>query len=81
LKTESLSSQHFSRILLVKLSALGDVVHTIPLLPKLRARFPSAAAGRERVVKLFTWEHFRERVLGAYRLARSKAWSKSARAR
>jgi len=42
LKTESLSSQDFSRILLVKLSALGDVVHTIPLLPKLRARFPSA---------------------------------------
>jgi glycosyltransferase involved in cell wall biosynthesis len=27
------------------------------------------AAGRERVVKHFTWEHFRERVLGAYRLA------------
>jgi heptosyltransferase I len=42
LKTESLSSQDFSRILLVKPSALGDVVHTIPLLPKLRVRFPSA---------------------------------------
>jgi lipopolysaccharide heptosyltransferase I len=42
LKTESLSTQDFCRILLVKPSALGDVVHTIPLLPKLRLRFPSA---------------------------------------
>jgi len=42
LKTESLRSQDFSRILLVKPSALGDVVHTIPLLPKLRVRFPCA---------------------------------------
>jgi lipopolysaccharide heptosyltransferase I len=42
LKTESLSSQDFRRILLVKPSALGDVVHTIPLLPKLRVRFPRA---------------------------------------
>jgi heptosyltransferase I len=42
LKTESLRSQDFRRILLVKPSALGDVVHTIPLLPKLRLRFPFA---------------------------------------
>ncbi|MBV8174950.1 MAG: glycosyltransferase family 9 protein [Verrucomicrobia bacterium] len=42
MKTESLSSQNFSRILLIKPSALGDVVHTIPVLPKLRVRFPSA---------------------------------------
>ncbi|MBV8640128.1 MAG: glycosyltransferase family 9 protein [Verrucomicrobia bacterium] len=42
MKTESLNSQNFSRILLIKPSALGDVVHTIPVLPKLRARFPSA---------------------------------------
>jgi lipopolysaccharide heptosyltransferase I len=42
LKTELLSSQNFSRILLIKPSALGDVVHTIPVLPKLRARFPTA---------------------------------------
>jgi len=42
LKTESLRSQDFRRILLVKPSALGDVVHTIPLLPKLRLRFPRA---------------------------------------
>jgi glycosyltransferase involved in cell wall biosynthesis len=26
------------------------------------------AAGRARVVEQFTWDHFRERVLGAYRL-------------
>jgi glycosyltransferase involved in cell wall biosynthesis len=30
-------------------------------------------AGRERVVQQFTWDHFRERVLGAYRLAMSRA--------
>jgi heptosyltransferase I len=42
LKTPSLSSKDFSRILLIKPSALGDVVHAIPLLPKLRLRFPSA---------------------------------------
>jgi heptosyltransferase I len=42
LKTKLLSSQNFSRILLIKPSALGDVVHTIPVLPKLRVRFPTA---------------------------------------
>lgn len=42
LKIDPLTSQNFSRILLIKPSALGDVVHTIPLLPKLRARFPDA---------------------------------------
>ncbi len=42
MKTQSLSTQDFHRILLVKPSALGDVVHTIPLLPKLRSRFPGA---------------------------------------
>ena len=35
-------SKNFSRILLIKPSALGDVVHTIPVLPKLRVRFPTA---------------------------------------
>jgi heptosyltransferase I len=37
-----LQSAEFSRILLIKPSALGDVVHTIPVLVKLRARYPSA---------------------------------------
>jgi heptosyltransferase I len=37
-----LSSRDFQRILLIKLSAVGDVVHTIPLLNKLRQRYPSA---------------------------------------
>jgi len=37
-----LQSKEFSRILLIKPSALGDVVHTIPLLVKLRARYPRA---------------------------------------
>jgi heptosyltransferase-1 len=38
----SLATENFSRILLVKPSAVGDVVHTIPLLVKLRARYPQA---------------------------------------
>src|SRR6516165_8726693 len=38
----SLKSAEFSRILLIKPSALGDVVHTIPVLVKLRARYPRA---------------------------------------
>jgi lipopolysaccharide heptosyltransferase I len=37
-----LQSAEFSRILLIKPSALGDVVHTIPVLVKLRARYPQA---------------------------------------
>jgi heptosyltransferase I len=42
LKIDLLTAHNFSRILLIKPSALGDVVHTVPLLPKLRARFPNA---------------------------------------
>jgi len=37
-----LRTKEFERILLIKPSALGDVVHTIPLLVKLRARYPKA---------------------------------------
>jgi heptosyltransferase I len=37
-----LRSAEFSRILLIKPSALGDVVHTVPVLVKLRARYPRA---------------------------------------
>jgi lipopolysaccharide heptosyltransferase I len=37
-----LKSRDFRRILLIKLSAVGDVVHTIPVLNKLRQRYPSA---------------------------------------
>ncbi len=37
-----LQSAEFSRILLIKPSALGDVVHTIPVLVKLRTRYPLA---------------------------------------
>jgi len=38
----ALQSAEFSRILLIKPSALGDVVHTLPVLVKLRARYPRA---------------------------------------
>lgn len=39
---DSLRSRSFERILLIKPSAFGDVVHTVPVLVKLRARYPSA---------------------------------------
>ncbi|HEY7299850.1 MAG TPA: glycosyltransferase family 9 protein [Xanthobacteraceae bacterium] len=42
LDAEQLRSREFQRILLIKLSAVGDVIHTIPVLNKLRRRFPSA---------------------------------------
>jgi heptosyltransferase-1 len=37
-----LLSKQFKRILLIKPSAVGDVVHTLPVLVKLRARYPEA---------------------------------------
>ena len=37
-----LRSRDFRRILLIKLSAVGDVIHTIPVLNKLRQRFANA---------------------------------------
>jgi lipopolysaccharide heptosyltransferase II len=38
----SLRSRQFKRILLIKPSAFGDVIHTLPVLCKLRARYPDA---------------------------------------
>jgi heptosyltransferase-1 len=38
----NLHSHEFTKILLIKLSALGDVVQTIPVLNKLRRRYPAA---------------------------------------
>src|SRR5215467_15299693 len=38
----SLRTHAFHRILLIKLSAVGDVIHTIPVLHKLRRRYPAA---------------------------------------
>jgi heptosyltransferase I len=37
-----LRDRDFSKILLIKLSAVGDVIHTIPVLNKLRRRYPNA---------------------------------------
>jgi len=37
-----LRSRDFRKILLIKLSAVGDVIHTIPVLNKLRRRYPAA---------------------------------------
>ena len=38
----SLRDREFSRILLIKPSAIGDVVHTLPVLVELRRRYPAA---------------------------------------
>jgi lipopolysaccharide heptosyltransferase I len=38
----SLRSRSFGRILLIKPSAVGDVIHALPVLVKLRARYPTA---------------------------------------
>lgn len=38
----SIATQPFKRILLIKPSAVGDVVHTLPVLVKLRQRYPEA---------------------------------------
>ena len=37
-----LTDRDFQKILLIKLSAMGDVVHTIPLLNALRRHYPKA---------------------------------------
>jgi lipopolysaccharide heptosyltransferase I len=37
-----LTNRDFKKILLIKLSAIGDVIHTIPVLNKLRQRYPNA---------------------------------------
>lgn len=42
MRLDSLRTREFRRILLIKLSAVGDVVHTIPFLNKLRRRYPQA---------------------------------------
>lgn len=40
--TEALADREFQRILLIKPSSLGDVVHALPILAGLRRRYPSA---------------------------------------
>jgi heptosyltransferase I len=42
LSPDELRRREFRKILLIKLSAVGDVVHTIPVLNKLRRRYPKA---------------------------------------
>jgi len=42
LSPAALRAAEFRKILLIKFSALGDVVHTIPVVNKLRRRYPSA---------------------------------------
>jgi len=38
----TLRAQQFERVLLIKPSSVGDVIHTIPVLAKLRTRYPAA---------------------------------------
>ncbi len=39
---DTLRGRDFKKILLIKLSAIGDVIHAIPVLNKLRQRYPNA---------------------------------------
>jgi heptosyltransferase-1 len=41
-KTPALRNRSFERILLIKPSAVGDVIHALPIIAKLRARYPDA---------------------------------------
>jgi heptosyltransferase I len=41
-RSAALRTAEFRRILLIKFSALGDVVHSIPVVHKLRRRYPAA---------------------------------------
>ncbi|HVX09991.1 MAG TPA: lipopolysaccharide heptosyltransferase II [Pirellulales bacterium] len=40
--TKSLAAEDFRRILLIKPSAVGDIVHALPVLVRLRERYPAA---------------------------------------
>ncbi len=42
MKPSMLRRRQFQRILLIKPSAVGDVIHTLPILAKLRRRYPEA---------------------------------------
>ena len=42
LSPDELRRRDFRKILLIKLSAVGDIVHTLPVLNKLRRRYPNA---------------------------------------
>jgi lipopolysaccharide heptosyltransferase I len=41
-RIRALRSRQFERILLIKPSAVGDVIHTLPILARLRQRYPAA---------------------------------------
>src|SRR5438132_893884 len=41
-RKNALAARQFDRILLIKPSAFGDVLHALPVLVKLRARYPEA---------------------------------------
>ena len=42
MRAPTLHRRQFQRILLIKPSAVGDVIHALPVLSKLRARYPAA---------------------------------------
>ena len=52
-------------------AALADAIRHLYDDPEVVARMSVAA--RSRVVENFTWDHFRERLLGAYELAMTMA--------
>ena len=42
MRVHDLRNKEFKRILLIKPSAVGDVIHALPVVAKLRQRYPNA---------------------------------------
>lgn len=66
---EKISIPDVRRLLLVKPSSLGDIVHALPIIPVLRARFPQAEVSW--LVKE-QWADILERVEGIDRIWKVK---------
>jgi heptosyltransferase-1 len=72
-----LHSHDFQKILLIKLSAVGDVVHTLPVLNKLRRRYPRAQLDwlvTPGIAELLRHHPAITRIIEFEREARSKPW-------
>ncbi len=72
-----LRSRDFRKILLIKLSSLGDIVHALPVLNKLRRRYPGATIDwlvAESFAELLTPDPAISHVIGFDKAAWSSPW-------
>jgi heptosyltransferase I len=77
LPPDELRSRDFRNILLIKLSAVGDVVHTVPVLNKLRRRYPAAQLDwlvTPAIAELLGHHPAIDRIIEFKRDARSAPW-------